>query len=148
MEEAYVETGILRYVLADMPLRMHKLAFAAAQATHCARDQGAYWEMHDRLFENQKSLEPWAGHAESLGLDVAKFEECMSSNPHKAYLDGTLALAQKAGFSGTPSFLLGITDPDDPSSFKGFSILVGAQPIARFQQQIEAALKTLPEETE
>ena len=56
-----------------MPLEsIHKLAFKAAQAAHCAGEQGKYWEMHDRLFENQKALEPWAPHAEAVGLDVAE----------------------------------------------------------------------------
>ncbi len=56
----------------DMPLEaIHKQAFKAAEATHCAKDQGKFWEMHDRLFANQRKLEPWSAHAEALGLDVA-----------------------------------------------------------------------------
>ena len=43
-----------------MPLEsIHKNAFKAAQAAGCAGEQGKFWEMHDRLFENQKALEPW-----------------------------------------------------------------------------------------
>ena len=52
----------------DLPLeRIHSNAFRAAQAAHCAGDQGRYWEMHDRLFENYKALEPLSGHAEAVG---------------------------------------------------------------------------------
>ncbi len=63
---------------------MHKKAFKAAEATQCAADQGKYWEMHNRLFENQKALEPWSGHAEALGLDVGKFDACMTDGKHSA----------------------------------------------------------------
>ena len=81
----YVDTGKIRYSLMDLPLEsIHKLAFKAAEATRCAEDQDKYWEMHSRLFENQRSLEPWSGHAEALGLDVGSFEECMTSGKHSA----------------------------------------------------------------
>ena len=70
----------------DLPLeRIHRLAFKAAEAAHCAGDQGHYWEMHDRLFANQRALEPWSGHAAALGLDVAEFDSCMASDRHAAY---------------------------------------------------------------
>src|SRR6184192_3148593 len=53
-----------------MPLEsIHNLAFKAAEAARCAGEQGKYWEMHDRLFENQKTLEPWATHAQAIGRD-------------------------------------------------------------------------------
>ena len=55
----------------DLPLEsIHKQAFKAAEAANCAGDQAKYWEMHDRLFENQKALEPWNTHAEAVGLDL------------------------------------------------------------------------------
>ena len=80
-----MESGKIRYALLDMPLEsIHKFAFKAAEATRCAGDQGKFWEMHGRLFEQQKALEPWKAHAEALKLDVAKFEECMSSGRHAA----------------------------------------------------------------
>ena len=67
----------------DLPLeRIHKFAFKAAEATHCAEDQGKFWEMKKRLFENQRALEPWSAHAEALGLDVAAFDACMSNDAH------------------------------------------------------------------
>ena len=63
-----------------MPLEsIHKFAFKAAQAASCAGEQGKFWEMHDRLFQNQQALEPWTPHAEAVGLDVPKFEECLAS---------------------------------------------------------------------
>jgi len=64
----------------DFPLEsIHKLAFRAAEAAHCAGDQGKYWEMHARLFANQSTLEPWNPHAEAIGINVPTFEACLKS---------------------------------------------------------------------
>lgn len=125
----------------DLPLeRIHSKAFKAAEATHCAGDQGQFWEMHDRLFANQRALEPWTGHAEALGLDVDTFESCMSAGTHAAAIRRDMAEARKAGASGTPSFVLAETDPTDPTKVKGLKFLRGAQPFAAFKTEIEAAL--------
>jgi protein-disulfide isomerase len=49
----------LRIVWKDFPLtQIHPQAFKAGEAGHCAGEQGKYWEYHDRLFENQQSLQP------------------------------------------------------------------------------------------
>ena len=125
---------------------MHKQAFKAAEATHCAEEQGKYWEMHDRLFENQRALEPWSGHAEALGLDVAAFDDCMSSDRHAEAVRRDMAEAGKAGATGTPSFVLGTTDPDDPTKVTGLAFIRGAQPFNSFKSQIDAALRDLAKE--
>ncbi len=124
----------------DLPLRMHKLAQKAAEATHCAEDQGKYWEMHDRLFANQRALEPWSGHAEALGLNVAKFDECMSSNAKAAEVKKDASEAAKAGATGTPSFVLATTDPANPNKVTGLSFIRGARPFESFQAEIDKAL--------
>ncbi len=125
----------------DLPLeRIHRSAFKAADATHCAEEQGKFWEMHDRLFDNQKALEPWSGHAEALGLDVAKFDDCMSSERYDAAIRKDMTEARKAGATGTPSFVLGYTDPQDPTKVKGLSFIRGAQPFSAFKAQIDGAL--------
>lgn len=80
IEQTYVETGKLRYVKFDTPLEgVHKSAFQAALATHCASEQGKYWEMDQRLVENQNSLERFRAHAEALGLNLQAFEECVAT---------------------------------------------------------------------
>jgi protein-disulfide isomerase len=127
-----------------MPLeRIHKQAFKAAEATHCAGDQGMYWEMHDRLFENQRALEPWSGHAEALGLDVSAFDSCMDAATHAAAIRRDMTEAGKAGVTGTPSFVLGLSDPSDPSRVRGLAFIRGAQPFATFKAQIDSALATV-----
>jgi protein-disulfide isomerase len=74
IDKEYVTTGKLRHVFLDFPLEsIHKVAFKAAEAANCAGEQGKYWEMHHRLFENQNKLEALTHHAEAIGLDVPKF---------------------------------------------------------------------------
>lgn len=140
-----MSTGKLRYVALDMPLeRIHPLAFKAAEATHCANEQGKYWEMHARLFQNQRALQPWSGHAEAIGLNVAEFDACMNSDKFAPLVRKSMAQAEKIQVSGTPSFVLGLTDPKDPTKIKGVSFLRGAQPFARFKATIDAALGEKP----
>ena len=112
-------------------------------AADCAGEQGKYWEMHDRLFENQRALEPWSGHAEAIGLDVAVFDDCLESEKHAPGVRADMAEAKKAGASGTPSFVLGVTDADDPSKLRGLTFIRGAQPFASFKAQIDQALADL-----
>ena len=99
--------------------------------------------MHDRLFENQRALEPWSGHAEALGLDVAAFDACLESEKFAAATRSDMAVAAKAGATGTPSFVLGVTDPEDPSKMRGLAFIRGAQPFAAFKAQIDQALADL-----
>ena len=132
----------MRYALLDLPLeRIHNKAFKAAEATHCAEDQGKFWEMHDRLFENSKNLEPWGDHAAAIGLDVAAFDACMASGKHAEAIRADMKEASKVRITGTPGFVIGLTDPEDPRKVKGVSFIRGAQAFPAFQSQIEAALK-------
>jgi protein-disulfide isomerase len=136
----YIDTGKVRYVMLDHPLDMHKDAFKAAEAARCAADQGKFDEMHDRLFANARSLEPFKGHAEALGLDVAKFEACMAEGKHAAGIRADLAQAQAAGLRGTPGFILAWTDPARPRKAKAIVYLRGAHPFSSFKTEIDKAL--------
>ena len=125
----------------DLPLeRIHPQAFKAAEATHCAAEQDRFWEMHRRLFENQRALADLAPHAEAVGLDVEAFTECLDSGRHAAAVRSDMAEARKAGASGTPSFVLAKTDPTNPTQVTGIVFLRGAQPYTAFQARIDEAL--------
>ena len=58
------------------------------------------------LFENQKALNPedLVKYAETLGLDMPKFKECLDSGKHTEEINKDMAEGQKAGVSGTPSY--------------------------------------------
>lgn len=134
----------MKYVFVDLPLEsIHKLAFKAAEAANCAGEQGKYWEMHDRLFANQKTLEPWKAHAEAVGLDVPKFEACLSAGKQAEEIRRDMAEVQKAGVTGTPAFFLAYTDPGS-SKVKTLVRITGAQPFSSFKAQIDRFLSEQP----
>ena len=77
----YIETGIVRYAVRDFPAEFHPQAQKAAEAAECAGEQGNYWGMHYKLFENQTSLsvDNYKIWARELRLDGAMFDECLDS---------------------------------------------------------------------
>ena len=96
--------------------------------------------MHERLFQNQKALEPGSSHANALGLDVAKFEECMSAGKYAGAVRSSMATASQAGASATPSIMIAVTHPSDPTKVIGLTLIRGAQPFANFKSVIDNAL--------
>lgn len=142
IDKEYVQTGKIRYVLRDFPLEsIHPHAFKAAEAAHCAGEQGKYWETHDRLFADQKALalKDLPQHAQALGLDGGKFQQCLDGGKYAAQVRKDLAEGQKAGVTGTPSFFLGIAQGGD-SQVKVERALKGAQPYAAFKDAIDSLL--------
>jgi protein-disulfide isomerase len=128
----------------DLPLEsIHKFAFKAAEAARCAGEQGKFWEMHDRLFANQTALEPAKPHAEAIGLDVPKFEGCLSAGKYAEAVRKDAAEGAKAGVNGTPAFFLAYTDPAS-SKVKTVARLTGAQPFTAFKAQIDKLLAEQP----
>jgi protein-disulfide isomerase len=128
-------------VLRDLPLEaIHPYAMKAAEATHCAGEQGKYWEMHDRLFANQKELArpDLTKHAQALGLNVSTFDQCMDSNKSAARVRKDMAEALSLQANGTPTFFIGLTDANGPQ-IKGVR-LVGALPYQAFKEQIDRLL--------
>jgi protein-disulfide isomerase len=135
----YVDTGKIKYVFRDMPLNFHKQAFKAAEAAHCAGAQGKFWEMHDALFQNQSALAPeqLTTHAKGVGVDDTQFQQCLDSGQFAADINKDIADAGAAGITGTPSFLVGVIQPD--GRVKVVKKLVGAKPYAEFKAAIDSA---------
>src|SRR5262245_3870772 len=128
----------------DLPLEsIHRNAFKAAEAARCAGEQGKYWEMHTRLFANQQTLDQWNSHAEAVGLDVAKFQQCMDSGRQAEPIRADMAQARIAGITGTPAFFLAYTDPKS-SKVTSVLRLSGAQPFATFKAAIDRYLTQPP----
>ena len=141
IEKEYIATGKVKVVFIDDPLPFHKNAFKAAEAAHCAGEQGKYWQMHDRIFSNQNALEPkdFSEYAKAIELDVPKFQQCLDSGKYGEQIKKNMAEAQKAGVTGVPAFLMGNTDPDK-KTVKATKKLLGAQPYAQFKEAIDSLL--------
>jgi protein-disulfide isomerase len=140
LKEEYIDTGKVRYVFRDFPLdRIHPQARKAAEAAHCAGEQGKYWEMHDVLFGNQQALQPpkLSEHARALRLDGARFDQCLTSGTHAARVAQGLTDGQAAGVQGTPGFVVAKTTPGN--SVEG-ALVVGAQPVEVFRRLIDQLL--------
>jgi protein-disulfide isomerase len=141
IKSEYIDTGKVRFVVKDLPLAMHPLARKAAIAAHCAGEQDQFWAMHDVLFANNRQLQEQylTTYAETIGLEMAPFQECLDSGRHRAQVEADEAEASAQGITGTPTFIIGRTTGDAIEGVK----LRGAQPVALFREQIDALLKTL-----
>ena len=139
----YVLPGKVRYVLREFPLsNIHPRAAKAAQGALCAGEVGGeakYWELHNVLFANQKKLsdDDIYGYAEAADISMGAFKTCYVADKFAEKIKLDLAEDQKAGISGTPSFLLGLTDPDNPDKLMATKYIRGAQPFAAFQKEID-----------
>jgi protein-disulfide isomerase len=142
IENDYIKTGKIKYVYGDFPLEaIHRYAFKAALAAHCAGAEGKYWEMHDQLFANQAALKPedLLKDAEAIGLDKTKFQQCVESGKYDPRIRKMMAQGEKAGVLGTPTLVVGVVQPD-LKSVKVLKVMVGLQPPAAFKEAIDSAL--------
>lgn len=94
-------------------ISIHPYAVPAAKAAEAAGVQGKFFEMHDKLYENQnawtKSAAPQAffvQYAEELGLDVNLFKQHMRASLVEEKIESQFKEAQEKGLTGTPSFFL------------------------------------------
>jgi len=120
----------IRLVYRDFPLPMHANAPKAAEAAHCAGDQGKYWDMHAKLFANQRALDVKSlkGYAKDLALDQAKFDKCLDSGEKAKLVEEDHKAGGDLGVSGTPAF------------FVNGMLISGAQPFESFKSLIDAEL--------
>jgi protein-disulfide isomerase len=140
LEREYVETGKLRYVFRDFPLeQIHPQALKAAEAAHCAGEQGKYWEMHDKLFAEQQALgaDKLPEYAQALGLDVQAFRQCLASGRYAETIRKDIASGEQLGISGTPTFILGVSQG---GQLKKAVVIRGAQPFKLFKEEIDKHL--------
>ncbi len=140
IEKEYINTSKIRYVFMDFPLAFHAQSLKAAESASCAEEQGWYWEMSDLLFANQDALshEALLKHGEALGLKMDTFKKCLDSGRFITAIRTSMAEGQKAGITGTPTFLFGFIDQD--GKVKATKKIVGAQSYATFKNAIESLL--------
>ncbi len=143
IRDQYVQSGKLRYAVLDFPRKAQPFAFSAAEAMHCAGDQGQYWRMRDRLFDFQGNLgaDELPYHARALQLNVLRFRHCLRTSTFASRVNAGMAEASKAQVQGTPTFFLGTTTND--GQLQVLTTIDGAQPFAQFQSAIDSLLTTL-----
>jgi len=146
IREEYIKTGKASMIIVDLAF-LGQESVAAANAAHCAGEQGKYWTYHDFLFDylwenyyakgkngenvGAFSVDNLKSFAKGLGLETSKFDQCLDSQKYTAKVDKGYETAQAVlgGRLSTPSI-----------SING-KLIQGAQPYAVFKAAIEEALK-------
>ena len=121
----------MQIIWKHLPLAMHKKAPAAHAAAEAAHRQGKFWEMHDKIFAEQKAMSPekYVEYATELELDVDQFKVDVASADVKKKVDADKKEAAKLGSTGTPGFFI-----------NGLN-LKGAKPFEAFKEVIDKELK-------
>jgi protein-disulfide isomerase len=121
----------VRFVFKHMPLSIHPQAAGAHAASEAAHRQGKFWEMHDRIFKNQRDLQvsTLERYATEIGLDMDQYRRDVTADEVAERINEDMKQAQKLGVTGTPSF------------FINGKYLSGAQPFANFKRYIDEAIE-------
>jgi protein-disulfide isomerase len=99
----------LRFVFRNFPLtQVHPNAESAAETAEFAGAHGRFWEMHDRLYENQASLSLplYLALAESLRLPEKALSEALESGTFRPKVRSDFMGGLKSGVNGTPTFFI------------------------------------------
>jgi protein-disulfide isomerase len=99
----------IRFVYKDFPLQQHPNALPAALASHCANEQGKFWEYHDVLFANQFDLSEAAliNYAAKVGIpDQAKFTDCLKTRKYVQTVQENLNYGLSKFVDATPTFFI------------------------------------------
>lgn len=100
--------GKLAVVFRHYPLvEAHPNSLLAAEASECASEQGKFWEMHDALFQAQRTnslnAEAIKQMAVDLNLDKTRFNECLTSEKYADKILAQIQEAKSATVSGSPT---------------------------------------------
>ena len=125
--------GKVRLFFKQNPLPFHRQAQLAAEASLAAHAQGRFWEMHDKLFENQKALTrpDLERYAREIGLNLVRFNRALDQRTYREAVAKDLTDAGKAGVRGTPHF------------FVNGKAISGAQPFEAFKAVIDIEIKEM-----
>jgi protein-disulfide isomerase len=127
--------GRILLVVKYAPYPYRDFARVAARASLAAREQGRFWEMHELLLENSRTLnaKTIAGLAAALGLDPERFQEDLDSKRLVARVEEDVALTRSLNLYQTPTFVIG------PTGRSG-RVLVGERPIEHLRKAIDEEL--------
>ena len=98
----------MRLVFKQYPLDSHSQAAMAAEASLAAQAQGKFWEMHDRMYANYRTISAarilvWA---KEIGLDMNRFRTDLTSRKYAARVTAEQTEGLEAGVEGTPTFFI------------------------------------------
>ena len=97
----------IKFIWRDYPVVAEYSALLAL-AGRCAGEQGLFWPMHDKLFQNQgvSTAGQLSTLANQIGADLARFNHCLNKQKYLAQIQEDLTDGQTFGNSGTPTFFI------------------------------------------
>jgi len=118
----------IKIVFKHFPLNSHRFAATAALATYAAQKQGKFWQYHDLVFENFRTLsnEKFTDFAKKLQLNMPQFQRDMGSQEAKQYVTTDYQSGAAAGVSGTPAIFINGRRLRDRSP-NGFQKIIDAE---------------------
>ena len=136
IEKEYISTGKVRWIFVNFPLTsIHPNAVAAAATAVCAARQGAFWPMHDLIYQYQETWAPlkepgpfFVSLADSAGISKPKLVECVKSPSTEDEIRFEAVGAEHAGATSTPTFYI-----------EG-GLMPGAHPLPVFRQVFDSIL--------
>jgi protein-disulfide isomerase len=114
----------LRFVFRNFPLmNIHARASIAAQAAEAAAAQGKFWQMHDQLYEHQRTLanEDLERLAIRIGLELYKFNADVGSGRFVRRVNEDIASGAASGVKGTPTFFINGRRYTGPNEFESLA---------------------------
>ena len=121
----------IRFVFRQFPLiRIHPFAERAAEASECAAEQGKFWEGVEKIYAQQSDLseDGLKRDGAELGLDQARFNQCLDGGSMAARVRQDVADGKALGVDRTPTF------------FIGQKRIMGALPAQEFSQLLDREL--------
>lgn len=135
IKKEYIDAGkSVKFVYRDFPLSFHEMAQKYGEASECAKDQGKFWEMHDKIFQEQEKLgsgtitaydlndvKRWA---RELGFLSSRFNQCLDSDKYREEVQNDFADGSKAGVNGTPTVFINGRPVVGAQSYPNFKAII------------------------
>jgi len=140
--ENFIKTGKVKMIFKDFTI-IGPDSVNAAHGTHCANDQGKFWEYHDILYNNWTGENNgWASSdnllrfAQEIELDIDQWSDCMIDKKYSQITSNSSKDARELGITGTPAFF--VIGPDNK-----ITRISGAQPYESFEKIFNSELEKL-----
>jgi len=97
----------IKFIWRDYPVIAEYSALLAL-AGRCAGEQGLFWPMHDKLFQNQSvnTVDQLSALAKQVGVDTLRFNDCITKQKYLPQIQKDLSDGQAFGNTGTPTYFI------------------------------------------
>jgi len=119
----------VKLVFKNFPLTsIHPFAYKSAVAALAADAQGKFWQFHEKLFVNQRSLNDAQiqGIASELNLDMERFNDAVKDPAIQKLIARDMEEGKEAGVEGIPAVFVNGKLPKE-SSLQGIEALIEAE---------------------